>query len=128
MSHLNVTNEWAKAILSDVNGLTEEKVDKVVSRFLQDAKEDVLESKGWFTRSAYVVSKASPNACKRVLAKNFPKFGINSVSSGFCKTYMSSNNGHFTIEEGAKGPVKLALIISNGPSGLFFFQTEETTF
>ncbi|KAF5959408.1 hypothetical protein HYC85_000617 [Camellia sinensis] len=86
MSHLNVTNEWAKAILSDVDGLTEEKVDKVVSRFLQDAKEDVLESKGWFTRSAYVVSKASPNACKRVLAKNFPKFGVNSVSPGFCKT------------------------------------------
>ncbi|KAL7228953.1 hypothetical protein ACSBR2_007617 [Camellia fascicularis] len=99
-----------EVILSDVDGLTEEKVDEVVSWFLQDAKEDGLESKGWFTHSAYVVSKASPNACKRFLAKKFPKFGVNSVSPSFCKTYMSFNNGHFMVE-GVKGPVKLALMV-----------------
>ncbi|GMP41162.1 hypothetical protein CsSME_00011357 [Camellia sinensis var. sinensis] len=124
----NVTNEWAREVLSDVDGLTEEKVDKVVSRYLQDAKQDLLESKGWSVLSAYVVSKAALNAYTRVLAKKFPNFGINSVTPGFCKTEMSFNNGHYTAEQGAKGPVKLALTVGDGPSGLFFFQTEETTF
>ncbi|KAF5951358.1 hypothetical protein HYC85_009302 [Camellia sinensis] len=127
-SHPNVTNEWAREVLSDVDGLTEEKVDKVVSRYLQDAKEDLLESKGWSVLSAYVVSKAALNAYTRVLAKKIPNFGINSVTPGFCKTEMSFNNGHYTAEQGAKGPVKLALTVGDGPSGLFFFQTEETTF
>ncbi|KAI7988109.1 (+)-neomenthol dehydrogenase [Camellia lanceoleosa] len=124
----NVTNEWAREVLSDVDGLTEEKVNEVVSHYLQDAKEDLLESKGWSALSAYVVSKAALNAYTRVLAKKFPNFGINSVTPGFCKTDLSFNNGQYTAEEGAKGPVKLALTVGDGPSGLFFFQTEETTF
>ncbi|KAF5957022.1 hypothetical protein HYC85_004247 [Camellia sinensis] len=99
-----------------------------VSRYLQDAKEDLLESKGWSVLSAYVVSKAAFNAYTRVLAKKFPNFGINSVTPAFCKTYMCFNNGHYMAEQGAKGPVKLALTVGDGPSGLFFFQTEETTF
>ncbi|KAF5952549.1 hypothetical protein HYC85_010493 [Camellia sinensis] len=41
---------------------------------------------------------------------------------------MSFNNGHYTDEQGAKGPVKLALTVGDGPSSLFFFQREETTF
>ncbi|KAI7990016.1 (+)-neomenthol dehydrogenase [Camellia lanceoleosa] len=102
---LNVTNEWAREVLSDVDGLTEEKVDEVVSQYLQDAKEDLLESKGWSALSAYVVSKATLNAYMRVLAKQFPNFGINSVTPGFCKTDLSFNNGQYTAEEGAKGPV-----------------------
>ncbi|KAI7988778.1 (+)-neomenthol dehydrogenase [Camellia lanceoleosa] len=101
----NVTNEWAREVLSDVDGLTEEKVDEVVSQYLQDAKEDLLESKGWSALSAYVVSKAALNAYMRVLAKQFPNFGINSVTPGFCKTDLSFNNGQYTAEEGAKGPV-----------------------
>ncbi|KAL7167493.1 hypothetical protein ACSBR2_038037 [Camellia fascicularis] len=98
----NVTNEWAREVLSDVDGLTEEKVDEVVSQYLQDAKEDLLESKGWSVLSAYVVSKAALNAYTRVLAKKFPNFGINSVTPGFCKTDLSFNNGQYTAEEGLK--------------------------
>lgn len=78
--------------------------------------------------SAYVVSKATLNAYTRFLAKKFPNFGINSVTPAFCKTDMSFNNGHYTAEQGAKGPVKLALTVGDGPSGLFFFPMEEMTF
>ncbi|XP_028078136.1 (+)-neomenthol dehydrogenase-like [Camellia sinensis] len=41
---------------------------------------------------------------------------------------MSFNSGHYTDEQGAKGPVKLVLTVGDAPSGLFFFQREKTTF
>ncbi|CAK9173051.1 unnamed protein product [Ilex paraguariensis] len=55
-----MSHERAKEKLGDVNGLTEEKVDEVVKEYLKDAKERLLETKGWPTNlSAYTVSKAS---------------------------------------------------------------------
>ncbi|KAF5957023.1 hypothetical protein HYC85_004248 [Camellia sinensis] len=36
--------------------------------------------------------------------------GAAKVTPAFCKTYMSFNNGHYTAEQGAKGPVKLGSI------------------
>ncbi|CAN1236967.1 (+)-neomenthol dehydrogenase [Linum grandiflorum] len=65
----SLTNEWAKGVLSDVENLTEERVEQVIENFLKDFKAD-----------------------------------------------------------GAKGPVKLALLPDGGPSGRFFSQTEEASF
>ncbi|CAN1308675.1 Short-chain dehydrogenase/reductase 2b [Linum perenne] len=65
----SLKNEWAKGVLSDVDNLTEERVEEVIKQFLNDFKED-----------------------------------------------------------GAKGPVKLALLPNDGPSGRFFSQTEEASF
>lgn len=59
----NVSNDRATKVLGDVDGLTEERVDGIVSGFLEDAKEDLLEKKGWpITLSAYILSKAALNA------------------------------------------------------------------
>lgn len=116
-------------MLSDVDKLTEEVLDEVVTGFLRDAKDDLLEQKGWNEPfSAYIVSKTVVNAYTRVLAKKYPSFRINSVNPGFTKTDMTHYQGIYTPEEAAVGPVKLALIPDDGPSGRFFFQTEETTF
>ncbi|KAI7988092.1 Short-chain dehydrogenase/reductase 2b [Camellia lanceoleosa] len=125
----NIANERAKMVLSECDELAEEKVDEVVNQFLKDVKEDTLETKGWpINLSAYVVSKAALNAYLRILATKFPNFQVNCVSPGFVKTNMNCNNGEFDVEEGAKGPVALALTPADGPSGLFFDRMEISSF
>ncbi|KAG2677345.1 hypothetical protein I3843_12G095100 [Carya illinoinensis] len=124
-----ISNENAKKELGDVDELTEEKVDKVVEGFLEDVKENLVEIKGWpKTLCTYMVSKAALNSYTRVLAKNYPNIAINSVSPGHTKTDLTDNTGVLSVEEGAKGPVMLALMPEGGPSGLFFDQTEVSTF
>ncbi|TXG63460.1 hypothetical protein EZV62_010454 [Acer yangbiense] len=124
-----LSNERAIEVLRNVDDLTEEKIDQVVKEFLEDAKEGLLENKGWpVSFSAYVVSKAALNTYTRILAKKIPKMSINAVHPGFVKTDLSFNNGEFTVEEGARGPVILALAPDGGPSGLYFYQTELSTF
>jgi len=129
MEFQRISNENARKELEDADGLTEEKVDKVVEGFLEDAKENLIHVKGWPTNySAYIVSKAALNAYTRVMAKKYPNIAINAVHPGFVKTDLNGNTGVLTIEEGAKGPVMLALMFEGGPSGLFFNKTEVLTF
>jgi len=124
-----ISNENARKELEDVDGLTEEKVDKVVERFLEDIKENLIQVKGWPANfSAYIVSKAALNAYTRVLAKKYPNIAINAINPGYVKTDINHNTGILTVEEGAKGIVMLALMPEGGPSGLFFDETEVSTF
>ncbi|XP_030948141.1 (+)-neomenthol dehydrogenase-like [Quercus lobata] len=124
-----ISNAKAKKELGEVDDLTEEKVDKVVEGFLEDVKENLIETKGWPVNiSAYIVSKAALNAYTRVLAKKYPKIAINSVNPGYTSTDLNHNSGVLTVEEGAKGPVMLVLMPEGGPSGLFFDQMEVSTF
>ncbi|KAM3751574.1 hypothetical protein ACB098_04G119500 [Castanea mollissima] len=120
----------AKKKLGDVDGLTEEKVNEVVEEFLEDVKENMIEDKGWPSNnfSAYSVSKTVLNAYTRVLAKKYPTVAINAVSPGFTKTDLNYNAGVLTTEEAAKGPVMLALMRNSKPFGLFFDNTEVSTF
>ena len=124
-----ISNENAKKELGEIDGLTEEKVDKVVEGFLEDVKENLIETKGWPVNiSAYIVSKAALNAYTRVLARKYPKIAINSVCPGYTSTDMNHNCGVLTVEEGAKSPVMLALMPEGGSSGLFFDRMEVSTF
>ncbi|KAF8379462.1 hypothetical protein HHK36_028898 [Tetracentron sinense] len=124
-----ISNERAIEVLTDVDGLTEEKVDEVLNDFLKDFKENSLEIKGWpGSLSSYTVSKVAMSAYTRILANKFPTFCINCVCPGFVKTDINFNTGKLTVEEGAENPVKLALLPDGGPSGLFFDRTGVTTF
>ncbi|CAK9180055.1 unnamed protein product [Ilex paraguariensis] len=125
----NMPNRWAKGILSDAESLTEEKVDEVLNEFLKDFKEGSLQAKSWPSfASAYTVSKAVMNAYTRILAKKYPTFCINCVCPGYVKTDINFNTGRFSVEEGAESPVRLALLPDGGPSGMFFFRNEVSTF
>ncbi|KAL7609772.1 hypothetical protein Lser_V15G09844 [Lactuca serriola] len=126
----NVQDENARKILSDVDGLTEEVVDEVVSEYLKDVKdEESMVKKGWSSNvSGYIVSKAALNAYTRILAKEFPSISANAVSPGFVATDMTYFKGTSTVEEGARGPVRLALISDAGPTGQYFWTTEKSTF
>nr|POF04344.1 salutaridine reductase [Quercus suber] len=124
-----ISNENVRKELEDIDSLTEEKVDKVVEGFLEDVREDLIETKGWRVNfSAYFVSKAALNAYTRILASKYPKIAINSIHPGYVRTDITHNTGVMTTEEGAKGPVMLALMPEGGPSGLFFNTTEVSTF
>ncbi|KAF6136726.1 hypothetical protein GIB67_028506 [Kingdonia uniflora] len=124
-----ISNEKAKAQLTNVDSLTEEKLNDLLDCFLKDFKASALESNGWpITLSAYKVSKAAVNAYTRILARKFPKFRVNSVHPGYAKTDITCNMGVLTPEECARGPVMLALLPDDGPSGFYFDQTEISSF
>ncbi|XVE77089.1 hypothetical protein DITRI_Ditri13aG0034100 [Diplodiscus trichospermus] len=117
----NVSNQWVKAVLSDAENLTEQKVDDVLSEYMKDFKEGSLEAKGWLAfMSTYILSKAAMNAYTRILAKKYPNFCINCVCLGFVKIDVNYNIAILTVEEGAGSPVRLALLSDGGPSGQFF--------
>lgn len=122
-------NGWPKEVLSDVQNLTEEKIDEVLKEFLKDFKEGSLETKGWpLNMSAYVVSKVALNAYTRVLAREYPSICVNAICPGYVKTDINYNTGHLTPDEGAEPIVRLALLPDGSPSGLFFIRGEEKPF
>ncbi|XP_059651453.1 (+)-neomenthol dehydrogenase-like [Cornus florida] len=125
----HIPNEWAKGVLSDGDRLTEEKVEEVLNVYLKDFKEGCIEAKSWPPfMSAYIVSKAAMNAYTRIAAKKYPNIIINCVCPGYVKTDLNFNTGRLSLEEGAKSPVRLALLPDGAPSGLFFFRSEVDTF
>lgn len=125
----NLSNEQAISVFSDIEHLTEEKVEGVLRQFLDDFKEKSLEAKGWpVVLGAYTLSKAAINAYTRILAKRYHGFCINCVCPGYVKTDMNLNTGTLSVELGAAGPVRLALLPQGGPSGLFFSLLEEQEF
>jgi NAD(P)-dependent dehydrogenase (short-subunit alcohol dehydrogenase family) len=70
----------------------------------------------------YNASKAALNMLTVQLAYELRETGIkvNSVSPGFVDTDMNGHRGTMTVEEGAAGPVRLALLPPDGPTGGFF--------
>ncbi|KAM6601187.1 hypothetical protein CsatA_020796 [Cannabis sativa] len=124
-----IPSEWAKGVLSDVENLTEDKIDQVLSQFTKDYKEDSLESKGWPTCfSSYVVSKACLNAYTRIVAKKYPNFCVNCICPGYVKTDINCNSGVLTVEEASQSVVSLALLPNAGPTSLFFHRHEVIPF
>ncbi|KAI3899472.1 hypothetical protein MKW92_026043 [Papaver armeniacum] len=124
-----ISSEMIKEELSNVHCLTNEKLDELMQKFLKDFKEGMLETNGWpVIASAYKVSKVAINAYTRILARKFPTFRVNAVHPGLVKTDLSLNSGNLTPDEGAKAPVMVALLPSDGPSGFYFDQMEISTF
>lgn len=124
-----LSNEWAKGVFSDVENLTEERIDEVIKEFIKDFEQGSLERNGWPRYlAAYTVAKASMNAYTRITAKKYPNFCINCVCPGYVKTDITANTGFFTVEEGAAHPVRLALLPDGSPSGLFYSQNKVISF
>lgn len=124
-----VSNEWAKGVFSDVENLTEERIDEVIKELIKDFEQGSLERKGWPRHlAAYIVAKASMSTYTRITAKKYPNFCINCVCPGYVKTDITANTGLFTVEEGAAHPVRLALLPDGSPSGLFYSQNKVISF
>ncbi|PKA66955.1 (+)-neomenthol dehydrogenase [Apostasia shenzhenica] len=120
----SIPSEKIRKELSDAVNLNEEKIEELLGQFLRDLKEGKLDAGGWPRMlPAYSMSKMALNAYTRVLARRWPEMYVNCVHPGFIKTDFNLNTGAGTTEEGARGPVMLALLPDGGPSGRFFHET-----
>ncbi|KAE9463304.1 hypothetical protein C3L33_04786, partial [Rhododendron williamsianum] len=127
--NFRIPNEHIREQLGDLDTLTEEKIDRIVVKFLHDLKQDALEANGWQKMlPAYSISKAALNAYTRLVAKRYPNLRINCVHPGYVKTDINWHTGTMTLEEGAEGPVMLALLPEGGPTGCYFDRTEVAEF
>ncbi|GFZ18046.1 glyceraldehyde-3-phosphate dehydrogenase-like family protein [Actinidia rufa] len=97
-----IPNEQVRKELGDIEALTDEKIDLILQS----------------------MSKAMLNAYTRVLAKKFPKMRINCVHPEYVSTDINFHTGTMSLEEGAKGPVMLALLPEGGPTSCYFDRTE----
>ncbi|XP_059067999.1 (+)-neomenthol dehydrogenase-like isoform X2 [Cryptomeria japonica] len=124
-----IPSETLRQQLSNLNGLTEERIDVFLHNFLKDFQQGLLKSNGWPIRyPAYYISKAALNAYTRLLALQHSDLYVNCVHPGFVKTDMNFKIGRLPIDEGAKGPVMLALHPLGSPSGQYYDQTEIGSF
>lgn len=115
--------------MSNVEALTEEKIDAILQGFIKDLKENKLKANGWpLTTAAYKVSKAALNAYTKLMAKRYPNILINCVHPGYVQTDMTYGTGPMTPEEGAAGPVLAALLPDDAPSGRYFHMTNEADY
>ncbi|TVU15079.1 hypothetical protein EJB05_38581 [Eragrostis curvula] len=125
----SVLNEELKQELNDVDNLTEERLDELLSNFLKDYEAGEAEARGWpQVLSAYKVAKTTMNSYSRILAKRHPGLRINCVHPGYVKTDMTINSGVLTPEEGASNVTKAALLPAGRPTGMFFAMDEEASF
>jgi NAD(P)-dependent dehydrogenase (short-subunit alcohol dehydrogenase family) len=69
----------------------------------------------------YPASKTALNAMTLAMAIELESTGIkvNAACPGFTKTNLNNYTGTQTVEEGAREPVRLALLGSDGPTGTF---------
>jgi NAD(P)-dependent dehydrogenase (short-subunit alcohol dehydrogenase family) len=124
-----MSNEGAIKVLSDIDSLSEEKLDEVTCAFLADFKDGNLAARGWLpVASAYAASKALVNAHSRLLARRHPSLAVCCVTPGFVRTGMNYGMGLVSAAEGARPPVALALRDEPGDSGLNFELFDECEF
>src|SRR5277367_3160943 len=69
----------------------------------------------------YPASKTALNAITLAMAIELESTGIkvNAACPGYTKTNLNNYSGTRTLEEGAREPVRLALLDANGPTGTF---------
>ncbi|GLT79603.1 hypothetical protein SLA2020_510860 [Shorea laevis] len=121
--------EELKEAFRNVDSLTEEKLDEMMTEFLKDFKEGALEIKGWpIHLPAYTVSKVGLITYTRLLAKRLPGCCVNSVCPGFVKTDINCNTGTLAVEQGSVTAIMLALLPKGSPCGLFYQQGEVASF
>ncbi|KAJ4746883.1 hypothetical protein LUZ62_081288 [Rhynchospora pubera] len=124
-----IPSETIKTELRDADNLTEGRLDNIISSFLNDFRTNNVLKDTWPTDlSAYKVSKVAVAAYTRILARKHEEMCINCVHPGYVITDITWKTGKLTVEEGAKGPVMLALLPDGGPSGQFYFQTTLSSF
>uniref|UniRef100_A0ACD5YBE5 Uncharacterized protein n=1 Tax=Avena sativa TaxID=4498 RepID=A0ACD5YBE5_AVESA len=118
-------NEKLRNDLSNIEIWDEARIEALLNTFMEDVKEGRLEEAGWPTMlPAYSMSKMVINLYTRILARRHPEMRVNCVRPGFVKTDINWNLGILTPEQGARGPVMLALLPQDGPTGCYFDQTE----
>jgi NAD(P)-dependent dehydrogenase (short-subunit alcohol dehydrogenase family) len=113
-------NEKLRNDLSNIDIWDEDRIQAVLNTFLEDLRSGRLEEAGWpVMLPAYSLSKMVINLYTRIIARRYPEMRINCVRPGFVTTDISWNLGVLTPKQGARGPVMLALLPDDGPTGWY---------
>lgn len=125
-----IPNEKIRNEFADIETLKEERIHELLHKLLQDLQQDELTEKGWpLMLPAYGISKTAVlNAYTRILARKYTRMYINCVHPGYVNTDLCWHTGPMRVEEGSKGPVRLALLPDGGPTGCYFDQTQVAGF
>ncbi|KAI5383911.1 (+)-neomenthol dehydrogenase [Lathyrus oleraceus] len=128
-------NDELREQLSDVENLTEELIDGVVTTFLQQVEDGTWKSGGWpQTFTDYSVSKMAVNAYTRFMARKLcdrpegEKIFINCYCPGWVKTALTGYAGSIIVEDGADTGVWLSLIPEQAITGKFFAERRDINF
>ncbi|GAB4845813.1 hypothetical protein Ancab_039222 [Ancistrocladus abbreviatus] len=130
-----VESDTLREQLRDVDSLTEELVDNMVTTFVEQTKDGSWVTGGWpqsFTD--YSVSKLAINCYTRVMTKKLSdrpegeKISINCYCPGWVKTAMTGWVGNISVEDGADTGVWLCLLPGQPASGKFFAERREINF
>lgn len=106
--------------------ITEEELVKLMTKFVEDAKNGVHEKEGW-PNTAYGVSKIGVTVLSRIQARMLnekrkaDQILLNACCPGWVRTDMSGPKATKSPDEGAETPVYLALLApdADGPHGQF---------
>ena len=81
-----ISNEKVRRELSDIDNMTEERLDELLAEFLRDFESGGAEARGWPAEfSAYKVAKAAMNAYSRMLARRHPALRVNCAHPGYSR-------------------------------------------
>ncbi|ESQ31750.1 hypothetical protein EUTSA_v10004629mg [Eutrema salsugineum] len=122
--------------LSNPDLLTEELIDRTVSKFIDQVKDKTWESGGWpQTFTDYSMSKLAVNGYTRLVAKELlrrqegEKIYVNSFCPGWVKTAMTGYAGNMSPEDAADTGVWLSMVLSEeAVTGKFFAERREINF
>lgn len=121
--------------LEDDELLSEELIDQMVNKFLEQVRDGSWRDGGWpHVFTDYSLSKLAVNTHTRLMARIFSdrpegqKIYINSYCPGWVKTAMTGWAGHISPEDGADTAVWLALLPDQFVTGKFFSERREIHF
>ena len=130
-----IENEDIREQLNDMEKLSEELIDRTMSKFLEQVEDGSWESGGWpHANTDYSVSKLGVNCFTRLLAKQLndrpegEKIYVNCYCPGWVKTAMTGWAGTISAEDGADTGVWLALLPDQAITGKFFAERREIGF
>ncbi|KAK1413631.1 hypothetical protein QVD17_35407 [Tagetes erecta] len=101
-----------KAILEDIERLNEDRIQAVVSAFLQDVAAGRWKDAGWpEIWTDYSVSKLALNAYSQVLARRYEGVvTVNCFCPGFTQTSMTDGKGNHSADDAAEMAAMIALL------------------
>ncbi|KAK4885838.1 hypothetical protein RN001_002109 [Aquatica leii] len=112
--HLSQIPSWELKAKFGAPSLTVDGLNKLMEQYIADIKENKHIENGWGD-SPYTVSKVAVSALTVVLQRFFNndpekrQISVNCFHPGYTKTDLTSNNGIYTPEEGARPALWIAL-------------------
>ncbi|KAE8719696.1 MtN19-like protein, putative isoform 1 [Hibiscus syriacus] len=127
-----IEDEALRAKLSNLETLSEELIDNMVSTFLQQVEDNTWQSGGWPQKfTDYAVSKLAVNLYSVLLANQLAerpegrKIYINCYCPGWVRTAMTGWSGNVSAEHAADTGVWLALLPNKEVTGKLFAERRE---